>query len=96
MGTIASEHKIEGHFYFLGSCRACIFIVLGRVLGMICPHSATLLEPGFLTVKICTGELVVEYEFDIREPIKLVKETLVEPCTVDSIYRLRSFRKKAL
>ena len=70
VGAIGTDHEIESHLDFRDS-----FLGLVSVFANF--------KPGFVCLKICTSELVVEEDCHVGHLLEDVEETFVEAAAVD-------------
>jgi len=74
MGAIGPKQEVEGYFNFWSAVAGARFLTW-RLRNF---------EPCFLAVEICTGQLVVEEEFDVGHVLELVEESFVQAASVHS------------
>ena len=82
--TIRANKDVERNRY-LGGAVLMLFarILLGGVLSMIIFGSTrALFEPGNVFVEVGASQLVIEVESDVWHSSQIVKETLVQSCSV--------------
>ena len=87
VGAIGADEEVEVDFFF------GIALVLGwrggglcGVLGVVGLGSVgAVLEPCGVVIEVCTGELVVEEEGDVRHGFERVEKAFVQTGTVDSV-----------